>query len=123
MNFFKQVFWVFVLCCVGEVVSIFLPFPMPGSVLALILLFLCLLSKKIRPAQIDTVCDFLLGNMAFIFIPSTVSIIAYIDVFKNILWQFIFICIATTVITFFATAYAVKLTMHILSKKGGNKNA
>ena len=123
MAFFKQVFLLFFVCCAGEVISLFLPFPMPGSVIALIILFICLLIRVIRPAHIDTVCNFLLGNMSFIFIPSTVSILAYIDVFENILWQFLFICIATTIITFFATAYAVKLTMYLLSKKGGQKNA
>ncbi len=123
MVFFKQVFLLFLVCCIGEIISLFLPFPMPGSVIALIILFICLLIKTIRPAQIDTVCNFLLGNMSFIFIPSTVSILAYVDVFKNILWQFLFICIATTIITFFATAYAVKLTMYLLSKKGDKENA
>lgn len=124
MKLFKQIMFLFIFCCIGEIISIFLPFPMPGSVIALILLFLSLITKQIKPQQIESVSDFLLQNMAFIFVPSTVSIIAYTNVFQGILWKFLFICIATTLITFFATAYSVKLTMYIINKKGERrKNA
>ena len=113
------------LCCMGDLVSAMLPFPIPGSVIALILLFICLSTKLIKPEQINIVSDFLLKNMAFVFLPSTVSIISYIHVFSGILWQFLFICITTTIITFYCTAYTVKLTMYLMKKaeKGGDMNA
>lgn len=116
MNLFVQIIRLFTLCCIGDVISLMLPFPFPGSVIALILLFLLLVSGSIKTEQINTLSDFLLKNMSFVFLPSTVSIIAYIDVFKSIIWQFLFICIITTVITFFATAYAVKFTVYLMNK-------
>ena len=123
MKIFRQIILIFILCLLGDFISIILPFPFPGSVIALFLLFICLISKLIKPEQIDTLSDFLLKNMALMFIPSTVSIIAYLDVFKDILWQFIFICCITTIITFFATAYAVKFTMYLMNKgKGETSN-
>lgn len=124
MKIFRQIIIIFILCCLGDIISLFLPIPFPGSVIALILLFLCLLSGIIKQEQIELLSEFLLKNMTLLFIPSTVSIIAYIDVFKGILWQFIFICCITTVITFFATAYSVKLTMYLQNKaKGGQSHA
>lgn len=93
-----------------------LPFPFPGSVIALILLFLFLVFKLIKVEQVNIVSDFLLKNMSFIFLPATVSIIAYVDVFKSIIWQFLTICILTTIITFYCTAYAVKLTIYLMKK-------
>lgn len=124
MKIFKQIIILFILCCLGDIISLFLPIPFPGSVIALVLLFLCLISGLVKTQQIELLSEFLLKNMTLLFIPPTVSIVAYIDVFKGILWQFLFICIATTVITFFATAYSVKLTMYLLSKaKGGQNNA
>lgn len=116
MNLFIQIIRLFTLCCIGDVISLILPFPFPGSVIALILLFILLVSGIIKTQQINTLSDFLLKNMSFVFLPSTVSIIAYIDVFKSIIWQFLFICIITTVITFFATAYAVKFTVYLMNK-------
>ena len=116
MRFFRQIMWLFIICCIGDLASIILPFPFPGSVIALILLFLCLTLKLIKVEQIDIISDFLLKNMSFVFLPATVSIIAYVDVFKNIIWQFLLICILTTIITFFFTAYAVKFTIWIMNK-------
>ena len=116
MNLFVQIIRLFTRCCIGDVLSLMLPFPFPGSVIALILLFLLLVSGSIKTEQINTLSDFLLKNMSFVFLPSTVSIIAYIDVFKSIIWQFLFICIITTVITFFATAHAVKFTVYLMNK-------
>ncbi|MBO5955638.1 MAG: CidA/LrgA family protein [Clostridia bacterium] len=121
MRFFRQIMRLFMLCCIGDLLSIMLPFLLPGSVIALVLLFLCLLFKVIKPEQINIICDFLLKNMAFVFLPSTVSIIAYLDVFSHILWKFLLVCIFSTIITFFSTAYSVKLTMYLMNRKKEGK--
>lgn len=117
MSFFRQLIRIFSLCLIGDLVSQILPFPFPGSVIALILLFLLLSFKAIKPEQINIVADFLLKNMAFVFVPSTVSIIAYMDVLSDILWKFLLICCVTTVFTFYCTAYSVKLAMYLLNKR------
>ncbi len=123
MRFFRQIMRLFMLCCVGDLISFMLPFPFPGSVIALILLFLCLVFKLIKVEQVNIISDFLLKNMSFIFLPATVSIISYVGVFQNILWQFLAICTITTVTTFLCTAYAVKLTIYLMNRrKGESKN-
>lgn len=122
MNIFKKVLVFFVVCFISDVLALYLPFPFPGSVLAMVILFLCLLFGIIKTKQVEPVSDFLLKNMALVFIPATVSIISYTDVLKSILWQFLLICIATTVITFVCTAYAVKLTIYLMNKRKGEKN-
>lgn len=122
MKILEQLLRILVICVLGEVIANILPFPFPGSVLAMIMLFLCLLFKLIKVEQIDAAADFLLKNMVLLFIPSTVSIISYIDILEGFVLKFVFICIITTIITFFCTAYSVKLTMYIMDKlKGGKK--
>ena len=124
MDLIKKTFIIFAICLLGNIISKCLPFPFPGSVLAMIILFLCLVFKIIKPKQIESVADFLLGNMALFFVPATVSIVSYIDVLKSILPRFLIICVLSTVITFVATAYSVKLTVYIINKlKGRGKNA
>ena len=113
MRLFTQVILIFLLCYIGDIISLMLPFPFPGSVLALILLFLLLLFKVLKPEQINLFSDFLLKHMSLVFVPSTVSIIAYLDVFSSILWKFLIVCCITTVFTFYCTAYTVKLTMYL----------
>ena len=124
MKVFQQILRIFILCCIGDVISAILPFPLPGSIIALILLFVLLATNVIRLDQINMVADFLLKNMTFVFLPATLSIINYIDVFKSFWWKFLLICLATTVIIFLATYYSVKLTLYIMNKlKGGNIDA
>lgn len=117
MDLFKKTLIIFGICFVCDIIASYLPFPFPGSVLSMIVLFLCLFFGLIKVKQLEPVSDFLLKNMALVFIPSTVSIISYVDVLKNIVWQFLLICIATTIITFVCTAYAVKLTIYLMNKR------
>ncbi len=122
MKLLEQVLRIFIICVLGELVANLLTIPFPGSVLAMILLFLCLALKLIKMEQIDIAADFLLKNMVLLFIPSTVSIISYVGILEDIIFKFLFICIVTTIITFICTAYSVKLTMYIMNKfKGGTK--
>ena len=124
MDLIKKTFIIFAICFLGNIISKCLPFPFPGSVLAMILLFVCLVMRAIKPKQIESVADFLLGNMSLAFIPATVSIISYIDVLKNIWLEFLIICIVSTLVTFAATCYSVKFTVYIMNKrKERGKNA
>ncbi|MBR5614905.1 MAG: CidA/LrgA family protein [Clostridia bacterium] len=117
MKLFKKTLILFVVCFISDIIAYFLPFPFPGSVLAMIITFLLLLSGLVKVRQIEPVSDFLVKNMAFVFLPSTVSIVSYLDVFQSILWQFLLICIVTTFITFVCTAYSVKLTVYLINKR------
>ncbi len=121
MNIIFQGAIYFIVCLIGDAVSRLLPFPFPGSVIAMIILFILLITKAVKEEKISSVSDFFLNNMAFFFIPPTVGIVNYIDAIKSIWWQFIIICCVTTVITFLATAYTVKGVMYLLNK-GGKKN-
>ena len=60
MDLIKKTFIIFAICFLGNIISKCLPFPFPGSVLAMILLFVCLVMRAIKPKQIESVADFLL---------------------------------------------------------------
>lgn len=124
MKVFKKTLILFVVCFISDIIAFYLPFPFPGSVLAMIITLLLLLIGFIKVRQIEPVSDFLVKNMAFVFLPSTVSIVSYVDILSNIIWKFLIVCAITTFVTFFSTAYAVKLTVYLLNKrKGKKKNA
>lgn len=116
MNILRKAFILFLICFGSDMIALYLPFPFPGSVLAMLFLFVFLCFGVVKPAHVEPVSDFFLKNMALVFIPATVSIISYIDVLKSIWWQFLIICIASTIITFLCTAYSVKLTIYLINK-------
>ena len=105
------------ICMAGDWISSLLPIPFPGSIVAMILLFLFLGLKWIKEEQIQVVGDFLLKNMAFFFIPAGVSVMNYFDLLKSSIIPFIFICIVTLILTFMVTAFTVSLVMKLQQKK------
>ncbi|MBE7012372.1 MAG: CidA/LrgA family protein [Ruminococcaceae bacterium] len=121
MNNIFQAALFFGICLAGDYISASLPFPFPGSVIAMVILFILLITKAVKAKKISSISTFLLDNMAFCFIPPTVAIVNYFEIIKNVWWQFILICCITTILTFFATAYTVKGVMYLMNK-GGKDN-
>lgn len=108
-------------CLVGEAIHGILPFPIPGSVISMILLFLLLFSGLIKPKHIKKNTDFVLKNMAFFFIPAGVSIMDKFSLLESSLLQFLLICLITYFLTFAATVYTVKAVTFLQNKHGGTK--
>ncbi|API94218.1 CidA/LrgA family protein [Virgibacillus sp. 6R] len=53
----------------------------PGSVIGMIVLFLLLSTKLVRVSWIEEGANYIVANLAFFFIPVTVGIIEYYDLF------------------------------------------
>ena len=108
------------ICMVGDWISSLLPIAFPGSVIAMIILFIFLVLKWIKEEQIQEVGDFLLNNMAFFFIPAGVSVMNYFELLKSSIIPFLFICAVTLILTFMVTAFTVSFVMK-LQQKGKEK--
>ncbi len=121
MKIILQIGVVLAICLLGEGVSLLLPIPFPGSVIAMILLFLLLLSGLLRPEHIRQKSDFLLQNMAFFFIPAGVGIMEYAEDLLPFLLPLLLICVITTVLTFAASALTAKLVIHLQEKSHTGK--
>lgn len=121
MSILKQIGVIFGLCWISEIIVSYLPFAFPSSVLALLLLFLLLLTGILKTEHIREKSDFLLTNMAFFFIPSGVRLINYFDVLKDNIIPVIIICIITTILTFAATAYSMKITIKLIERRKNNE--
>lgn len=111
MKILTQIGIVLGVCLVGEGISLLLPFPFPGSVIGMILLFLLLFFGILRPDHIAQKADFLLKNMAFFFIPAGVGILESFEALRGRLLILIGICALTTLLTFAATAFTVRGVM------------
>ncbi len=122
MKIIKQIGIIFGICWLGTVAEQLLPFAFPASVIAMLLLLVCLLTGILKTEHIQEKSDFLLANMAFFFIPAGVNVINYLDILKQSWLPLAAICTITTVITFAATAFSIRLTMRLLHKTGGTKN-
>jgi holin-like protein len=94
-----------------------LPFPFPASVISLIVLLVLLSVKAVKLNQIHEMTDFILGNLAFFFVPVTMKIVDYADVVLEHGAAFLTICVVSTILTFGATAWTVQLTNRWMNRK------
>ena len=118
MKIITQCAYLFFICLAGIFLSELFPFPVPASVLSMLLLLALLCVKAIKPSALEDTTDFLLNNMAFFFIPSGVGILAYIDVLRgNVLILFL-ICVVTTLLTFAVTAFTVSAAVRMQRRFG-----
>lgn len=111
-----QLAGIFTLCMIGEGIAAILPFAFPGSAIAMILLFLGFLFKIVKPSQVEETGNFLLGNMAIFFVPAAVGLMECFGRIKSALIPIFVICILSTILTFAATAYTVRLTVFLQNK-------
>lgn len=116
MKIIKQIGIIFTVCWLSQVIADFLPFDFPASVIGMIFLFLCLLTGILKIEHIQEKSDFLLGNMAFFFVPAGVSIMNYFDLLKSSAVRLLIICVVSTVITFAVTAFSVTFTIKLMNR-------
>lgn len=91
--------------------------PFPASVISLLLLLVLVLKIE----QIREKADFLLNNLGFFLVPVSVSLMNYVDVIRDNVVPFFIICIVSTILTFAATAGAVRLTCRIMEQRKRNE--
>ena len=123
MRVLRQVSLIFLICIICEGIASILPFPFPGSVLSMIVLFILFALKWLKPDDVKETSNLLLGNMMLVFVPSFVSIMNYFDVLKYIAVQFIVIIIVSTVVTFLVGGTVVSLVSKLQDRLRARKEA
>lgn len=117
MSVLTQICVLFAICLAAEGISSVLPFPMPASVLSMVILLLLLGLRILKPKHLQRGADHLLNNMALLFVPANVSVLRYWDAVLSNLWPILLICILTTPLVFFVTGHVVQLTMKWINRK------
>lgn len=111
MSIIGEIAIVFGICLLSEGVVALLPFAFPASVLSLLVLLALLLAGVVKERHIGRVCGFFVGNMAFFFLPSCVSIMKYWDILSAVLVPFFIISVLTTPLIYAVTAWTIQLMM------------
>lgn len=99
MKILKEFTLVLAVFFVGEVFKVLFGLPVPGNIIGFILLLLLLLGKVIRPDAVESLTDFLLGNLTFFFIPSGVGLMSTFGLIQASFLKLIIIIVVSTVVT------------------------
>ena len=122
MRILKQLMLILAVWLVGEIISKFLPFPMPGNVIAMILMLVLLLLRIVRVEKIAQVSTFFLDNISFFFIPASVAImVSYKAIGSSLGRAFIAICV-TNILVFLVTGYITEWLIRLNNRRKERKN-
>lgn len=116
MKILKQISLILGICLVGEGVVSVLPFAFPSSVAAILLLAVLLLCRIIKEKQIKETADFLLSNMALVFVPLSVGMIEDLGVLKGQLAGFMVVVFVSLLLTFLGTYLSVRIVQMCMGK-------
>ena len=109
------------ICLLGEMIAAVLPITMPSSIIGMLILAVLLITKAIKYEGIQKTSEFFLANIAILYVPSSITILLYLDLLAESFVKIIFICIATVPVVYFVTAYTVKLVMALQDKNHSRK--
>lgn len=114
MKYLRQFMIILLIYFIGDMLQIMLNIPIPGTVLALIILFITLCSGVIKVNMIEEISDFLLSHMSFLFVPAGVGLMTSMRILSGKWLAFIFVLVISTALVFIVTAYTVKLLRRVL---------
>jgi holin-like protein len=92
----------------GECLSVLMGHFVPGSVVGMMLLFIALTTKVIKPHRIEKVAHFLTGNMTIFFIPAVMGIIDLWGVIKMSWLGWLGVIVLSTICVMATTGYTVE---------------
>ncbi|SCJ74100.1 Antiholin-like protein LrgA [uncultured Clostridium sp.] len=121
MKIFRESLIILVLYFIGELIAKTLNIPIPGNIIAMIILFLSLCTGIIKVEKVESISSFFLDHLAFFFIPAGVGLMNSFDSIKSSAIQIVIICIVTTIIVMGVTGVVVQFTSNIISRRKAHK--
>ena len=112
MKYIKQFLVILFISFLGELLGKLIPLPVPGSIYGIVIMFLCLMLKIVKPAQIKETASFLIEIMPVMFIPAAVGLIDAWDILRPSWVAYLVITAITTVLVMAATGIVTQLVMH-----------
>lgn len=102
--FMLQIFIIFIFSLIGIFISNILPFPIPGSIIGMLLLFGALEIKLIKLEAVENGANTLMQYLSLFFVPLTVGVLDYLNILSTHAISLIIVTLFTTIITYVITA-------------------
>ncbi|MDE6567359.1 MAG: CidA/LrgA family protein [Lachnospiraceae bacterium] len=113
MKYVKQFGIILLVSCIGELLKIALPFPIPASVYGMLLLFLALLSGVLPLEQVKETGLFLVEIMPALFVSAGVGLMESWNVLQPVLLPVIVIILLTTLLVMVVAGWVSQWMMRL----------
>lgn len=117
MKYLKQFFIILAVSFAGEFLGQKLPFPVPGSIYGLVIMFVCLMTGVIRVSDVKETSRFLLEIMPCLFIPAAAGLMEQRGIIKGSLVAYVVIILVTTILVMAVSGMVTQILMKNGEKK------
>jgi len=117
----KGVFFILLFYFMGEILSLLIQGFVPGSVIGMVLLFLCLFFNVLKPDNVKDVATVITKNMAVFFVPAAVGLMVYAELFSKSLFTIVLAIAISTILTII-TVSLIQDNFEKRRKKGETKH-
>lgn len=108
-NVFQQALTLAVILLISKIIELFIPIPMPASVIGLVLLFIALCTGIVKLGQVESVGTALTNNISFLFVPAGISVINSLPILSKSPVLIILLIIISTILLLISTGFASQL--------------
>ncbi|MCH3922950.1 CidA/LrgA family protein [Limosilactobacillus sp.] len=109
---------------VSQLISDLFPasFVVPTPLIGMVLLYILLATHIVKLHQVEKFGTFMIGLIAFLFVPSGIQLAAHLDIMRREGIQDVCVIVIATIILLIVIAYTGALVMGIHHKITGNKD-
>lgn len=116
MKYLKQVFIIFCISFLGELLNLWIPLPVPAGVYGLLLLLGALCSGVVKLPDVEDFGRFMIEMMPLMFIPGSAGVVEHYKEIMNIIWPFLIAVLLSTVVVMAVTGV---VTQRMIRKREG----
>ena len=109
-NMIRQCAILFGCLALGELVVYLTGVKLPSSIIGMLLLTLFLKLKWIKLEWVQGLCNFLVANLGFFFVPPGVALMLYFDIIQAHFWPILIASVVSTLLVLVVTGWVHQLT-------------
>lgn len=97
--------------------------PVPGTIVALVVLFILLVSGLLKIESVRQAADVLLANMVILFLPPSLKLLDVYSLLGSQFPKIVLLLVLTTVLTLIVTAYTVQGVIRLQEVRHERRNS
>lgn len=117
LKYIKQIGIILTICLLAEVMEYVIPLPVAASIYGLVLMLIALVTKIVPLSEVEDTANLLTENIAILFIPPTVGLMASVDVMKQMLMPLLVISWVSTWLIMAVTGWVSQAVIRKDKKK------
>ena len=119
MKYLKQFLIIMLVSCIGELLYVLLPLPIPATIYGLVIMLALLMLKLVPLDAVKETAEFLIDIMPVMFIPAGVGLIVYWPQLQEFLLPICVIIIVSSILVMLVTG---KISDFFIRRKGDSRH-